>query len=1095
MKLFASPLLLLLLLTFVPGRAQQSMEFSGINKVYQKGMDLYEKEKYAAAQEQFEIFLGRSKGTETGIRANARYFIAMCAMKLYHGDAEYLLDRFISEYPENSRVNMARYQMGKYQYRRKRYSKAVRWLKQVAGDQLPRDQQVEYRFKLGYSYYQQNSLDKASQAFYEIKDGQATFSSPALYYYSHIAYKQGNYQTALEGFEQLTENTTFSPIMPYYISQIYYLQEKYRKVTGYAPQYVRSASAKRLPEIAKIVGDAHYHLQEYDSALTYLQLHQSKAETLTRGDHYQLGYVAYRLDSLNMAIDHLEQVTGPEDEMAQNAYYHLADCYLSTGQKNKAKLAFEFASKLNFDPQVQENALFNYAKITFQLRNTPFNTAIKAFERYIERYPESGNTTQAYNYLVKAYMNSNNYQDALASLEELDQLDMPLRKAYQKVAYYRGLELYNNQNYEKAVGAFDKSLQYSNIDQDLAARCKYWKGEAYFQLGRFDKATGSYHRFIMSSGAFNSNLYERAHYNLGYAYFKLEDFNKAIKWFRKYIGFEDQGSSNYLADAYNRLGDAYFIQRSYWQAIDYYDQAIDLDVQDQDYALFQRGFALGLLNRPRKKVNTLKRLADRYPESDYIDDAYFEMGKSYVSLEQPQKAIDYFSRVVEDYPSGSYARKALVQLGLVYYNLDNNERSMEFYKRVIRNYPGTEQAKDALTGLKNIYVDQNRVNEYFDYVNGLGDYARVSVNEQDSLTYISAEKVYMQQNCSRATRLLRDYLKDFPKGSFRVNAHFYLADCLDRNGRPEQALAHYEQVIANLPNSFAEEALSGAAQITLDNKNYRKALDHLRKLKEVAELQGNIILARVGQMRACFALKMHDCALDAADQVLKTEKINDREKRLAHFIQAKTLFKQQKYSKAQEAFSSISHQVNSSQGAEAKYRIAQIYFRQEAYQAAEDEIFDFVEQNSSQEYWKARSFILLADVYRQTGDLFQAKHTLKSILDNYQPGEQGKGDILPTARSKYNRILEQEKQQNQPDDTTNDQMKIRLDQSVPDTTRGGGDSPAQQNSGAQNGGSPSARDTLKSQGPSSQKKDTLRQNISPAESSNPSGSKNDRHAQ
>jgi TolA-binding protein len=85
----------------------------------------------------------------------------------------------------------------------------------------------------------------------------------------------------------------------------------------------------------------------------------------------------------------LEKVTDKEDKIAQNAYYHLADCYMERDMKNRARLAFEFASRLDFDPQIRENALFNYAKLTYQMRATPFNDAIKAFKTYINQYPDS----------------------------------------------------------------------------------------------------------------------------------------------------------------------------------------------------------------------------------------------------------------------------------------------------------------------------------------------------------------------------------------------------------------------------------------------------------------------------------------------------------------------------------------------------------------------------------------------------------------------------------------------------------------------------------------------------------------------------------
>ncbi len=110
---------------------------------------------------------------------------------------------------------------------------------------------------------------------------------------------------------------------------------------------------------------------------------------------------------------------------------------------------------------------------------------------------------------------------------------------------------------------------------------------------------------------------------------------------------------------------------------------------------------------------------------------------------------------------------------------------------------------------------------------------------------------------------------------------------------------------------------------------------------------------------------------------------------------------------ALDEFRILSQEVNSKEGAESKYLICKIYFSNKQYDVTESEIFDFAAQNTSQEYWLAKSFILLADVYLKKNDLFQAKHTLKSIIDNYNPN--AKDEIISEATEKYNSIIEGEK--------------------------------------------------------------------------------------
>jgi TolA-binding protein len=433
---------------------------------------------------------------------------------------------------------------------------------------------------------------------------------------------------------------------------------------------------------------------------------------------------------------------------------------------------------------------------------------------------------------------------------------------------------------------------------------------------------------------------------------------------------------------------------------------------------------LGLLKRPNKKIESLDKLLAQYPESGYIDDAYFELGKSYMNLDKPDEAIAYYKKLTENYPSSSYVRESLVQLGLIHYNQNENDEAMKYFKRTIAEYPGTPESKNALTGLKNIYVDMNKVDEYFTYVNGLGDFARVSMSEQDSLTYISAEKVYMKQDCENALEFFNDYLQKFRNGNFAVNAHFYMADCYNRQENYNKALEHYKYVIDKPQNAFTEQALSAYSDILYDRENFEKALEAYKNLEKVAEVHSNLLKARTGQMRIQFKEKNYSKAIEAADKVLHTEKVNEREKREALYIKGKSLYINEKYKLALEELQLIADEVNSRQGAEAKYLISDIYFNQGELKVAESEIFDFVQQNSSQEYWKARSFILLSDVYKAMDDIFQAKHTLKSVIENYEPASDD-DNITKLAKEKYNTIIEQEKYSME-QDTTKEEMKIEF---------------------------------------------------------------------
>ena len=83
--------------------------------------------------------------------------------------------------------------------------------------------------------------------------------------------------------------------------------------------------------------------------------------------------------------------------------------------------------------------------------------------------------------------------------------------------------------------------------------------------------------------------------------------------------------------------------------------------------------------------------------------------------------------------------------------------------------------------------------------------------------------------------------------------------------------------------------------------------------------------------------------------------------------------------------------MRTAQGAEAKYLLAQSYYELQLVNEAEDEVMEFTRMNTQQQYWLARALILLSDINRERGELFQARQYLLVLQQNYLV----KGDDIP----------------------------------------------------------------------------------------------------
>ena len=956
---------------------------------FTKGVELFNKEKYPAAIRLFDNYIRSNDGTSVLNVADAEFYRSLAALNLFNPDGEYRMVTFIRTHPESPRINEAYLALGDYFYQNKNYRKAVTYYELVNRQELTSAKLPEYFFRLGYSLYIRGDKPRALLMFSEIKDIDTEYTPPAVYYFSQIAYEQQMYQTAIEGFNKLKNDETFGSIVPFYIVQILYLQKDYDRILQIAPDLLKSAPKERTVELYRFIGDAYYNKGNYTEALPYLEKFATGTKISGREDQYQLGYCYYKTGDIDKAITLFRNIGAREDLLSQNIWYMLGSSYLQKGDKKRAQLGFSEASKLNFDKKIREDALFNYAMLTYETSYSPFGEVIAAFQDYIDQYPGSNRISEAYNYLVSTFLQVKNYKSALASLDKIRNKDSKLEEAYQKVAFYRGLELFKNLELEAATDMFDKSLKYGSYNTGLRSRAVYWKSEALYRLGRYEEAKAGYTEFMGIPGSSNLSEYSLVRYNLGYTLFNLKDYSNALTHLKTFEGDVANIKSDVMADARNRIADCYYITTNYQQAIAYYDKVIDFGKIDADYAMYQKGFSLGLMNDQKAKTDILSSLMQRYPASSYLPDAYFERGRSYLIMEDYKKGEADFNTVISSYSASPFVPKAMVQLGLLYYKLGENDKAVSQFKQVIENYKSTPEARYALTGLKNAYVDLNDVEAYFAYVRTLQGYGDVNMAEKDSLLYTSGENLYISGKYDKATEVFRNYIGQFPNGSFLQNAQFYLAECLVKAGNSDEALKIYSSVAGAPNNQFTEQSLIAAATISYNKEDYNSSLDYYGRLEKAAVNNENKIIALKGQLRSAYQLGDARKTIDAANKVTGTAGIPEEFSREATFMRAKANYSLNNFDEALADFRKVSGEVASAEGAESKYNVADLLYRKNQFDDSEKIITEFIDQNSPHQYWMARMFLLLSDISLKKGDKLQAKATLESLRDNYSTDNDG----------------------------------------------------------------------------------------------------------
>ena len=1009
-----------LLLFLLPVSSQVQFTAKEIGSEFYRGMELFNKEKYPAAIRLLDSFVRNDDNSNFLLVADAEYYSSVAALKLFNPDAEYRMMMFIYTHPESPRINDARLELGNYFYQNKNFRKAVDYYETVNRQELKSDKLTEYFFRFGYSLYIKGDQSKALLMFSEIKDIDTEYTPPAVYYFSQIAYEQKMYQSALEGFLRLKEDETFGGVVPFYIVQILYMEKDYDGILSMAPDLLKSAGKTRAVELYRFIGDAYFSKGNYKEALPYLEKYSAGAKASGREDKYELGYCYYKTGEIDKAIKLFLEIGAKNDLLSQNIWDILGDCYLQKGDKTRSRLAFGEASVMNFDKKIKEESLYNFAKLTYETAYAPFGEAIAAFQEYIDLYPGSKRIQEVYDYLVGTFMQIKNYKAALAALDKIGNKDSRLEEAYQKVAFFRGLELFKNLEIEASVSMFDKSLKYEKYNMQIRARATYWHGEANYRLGHYDLAKDDYILFMGLPGSTLLNEYNLVRYNLGYTFFNLKDYTNALNNFRAFESGTNNARPEVIADAKNRIADCYYIATNYSSAIDYYDKVIAYGNLDADYAMFQKGFSLGLINDMKGKINILTALIQKFPSSTFVPDAIFERGRAYLVLEDFKNGEADFNTIISNYSGSSFVPRSIVQLGLLYYNIGENEKAISQYKKVIENYKSTPEARDAMTGLRNTYVDLNEVDAYFAYIKTLDGYGDVNLVQKDSLLYMSGENLFMTGKYDKATDVLKSYLSEFPEGSFRQNAQYYLAECLRSAGKNDEALKLYIEVSDEPNNQFLEQSLIIASSMLYDKEDYTASLNYYEKLEKVSSSDANTLISLKGELKSAFQAGDAQKTIYAAGKIINLPNIPEELVREATFMSAKANYSLNNFDDALREFRKVATEVTSVEGAESKYRVAELLNKKDKPAEAEKVITEFIDQKSPHQFWMARVFLLLADISIKKGDSLQARATLQSLKDYYKVDNDG---ILDEVKAKLNSLDE-----NKPDTDKNDKVQNSVQQ-------------------------------------------------------------------
>lgn len=955
--------------------SQNTLFFDDHESSYRSGLDLLDKSHYTAARQEFEEYLQYSHDPVR--KADAEYYIAFCALALYHQDGEKRIENFIKNHPDHPKSGIAYYELGNFYFKEKKYKRTVKYLEMVDLVKVTEEVREDTRYKLGYSYFAQRQFDNAIEYFNILKNKKGAYSAASSYYAGFIEYERKEYDKAIIDLERAAKDESYANVAPELLANLYYKQKRYDDLITFGERIINSDAGNKS-RLALLLGDAHLYKNQLNKAANYYQAYESNTSKISREVRYRIGYTYYNQGEYNKAINQLKRTASDKDSIGIYASYYLGVMYLKDGNKLYAKTAFLNARENTINASLREEGAYQFGKVSYDLDKS--SEALEALNYYLTTYPSGKHVDEIGDLLSEGYLKTNNYELALKYIEKRG-VTRNLQPVYQKATYLKGAELFNNGDYRNSIAYFDKSLKYP-VDEQFVSMSNLWAAEAYSVGRKYEQALPYYQRILGRGNQVDKQTIMRARYGTAYAYYNTKQYDKALIHFKEIIQNGNDGANmQYYNDAEVRLADCYYVKKEYTTAISYYNKSSKKRHADKDYALYQ----LGLINGIQGNVNAAVKAFDDVigiSRSRFVDDAMFQKGQVHFEKGLYDEAIMDFGQLISSKPSSRFVPYALLRRGSAAYNLQKYDQTIADYTTIINKYTTSKVASEVLLPLQEVLNLTNRGGEFDNYLTVFKQ-ANPDKSGLDVVEFEAAKNAYFNLDYRNAIKKLDQFLNDYPDNPNAIEAKYYQAESYYRLREYDPALELYNELFGVVEFNQHSRVIGRIAEIEYSSGRYENAIYFYRELEVVASNRKQQYNVWDGLMESFFLLAQYDSSQRYAKIILDDGNVHISSKNKALLYLGKSAFAKGDYDQAQDEFLATLNTAKDQFGAEAQYMLGQIYYLTGDYNKSIETLISLNNDFNAYNEWVGKAFLLLADNYLALDDTFQAIGTLKSIVDDF----------------------------------------------------------------------------------------------------------------
>lgn len=887
-----------------------------------------------------------------------------------------LLSSFLSKYPLSPSVSIVKLVLGNCYMDHSEWSRAIGCYEDIASKSLAHGLEACRCYNMGAAYIQLDNLREANRLMGRL-DG-SRYATQARFYRGYIAYRDEEYKAARTLLEGVSTDKLPGSMAPYYLCQIYYLQGDNDKALGMARRLIQTdIPLSYMAEVSRIAGESLYNLKEVDLAIPYLleYIKDVDGEPLPSA-MYILGMSRYETGDYREAIESLKAPSRLDDVMGQSALLTTGQSYMHLGDMSAAILALNKAVEMNLDPKITEEAFYNYCVARCDGGRVPFGNSVAVFEDFLERFPASRYATAVSEYLAFGYMNEDNYENALASINHISNPSSTILEARQHILYTLGSRDLGSGKYDSAINFLTQARDAAGNNRAAVNECNLLLADCYYKKADYKRATQLYTDYIAKGNVTDTNR-TLALYDLGYSLFAQQKYSEAVTRFTQLLKINGLNASM-KADAACRVGDCLYAAKDLQGALRSYDQAAQIDPSSADYPLYQKATILGWQGNQDALIDALNAMIARFPSSPLVSQALLDIAEAQTSAGRIDAALVTYRRVEKEFPSTAQCRQALLLMGSLLSERGRNGDAYDTYKRLIAGHSPSREATIGARYMQEVAADAGRLDEYVTFMKSVPNAPAVDPSEIDRITFTRAKNAVEWHS----------YLDRYPNGEFASQAMLLIAQDAASNEDYQEARAMALRLLEAYP---AGEHAAGALAVKGDAEAAMgmtpEALESFKALEARASDSGTLNHARLGQLYASRDLAMYDDVIAVADRLLASSTLGTGQLTEVNFIKATALSNAERGEEAVTIWKSLAQNHNDLNGIKSLYYLGQYYFDNSDLTKAKEYADNLVDSNTPYSYWLARGYILVSDIYRARGDVFEADEYLKSLRENY-PGSE-----------------------------------------------------------------------------------------------------------